>query len=70
MKKVKLLQDIRLYEDDTLSVYMKEGTVCDVLLEYTSPDYIEGEAVVIFDGREALSVGKEIVQEVKEVSPE
>jgi hypothetical protein len=65
MKKAVLLQDVELYEDEVVSVFIEEGTVCDVLLEYDNPAYFGGKAVVIFDGKEALSVSKRIVREVE-----
>jgi hypothetical protein len=64
-RKVELCQSVVLHEDDEVVIDMPEGTIVEVLLEYENPDYVGGIALVVFDGKEAVSICKGLVIEVE-----
>ncbi|ANH50757.1 hypothetical protein SALINJAH_200 [Bacillus phage SalinJah] len=67
MKKTHILNThIKLTDSRNLpAAYMPEGTEVAILHEFETEDYNGGKAVVIFDGKEAITVSIKLVEEKK-----
>jgi hypothetical protein len=64
MKIARLKQDVVLEESGQVVVSIEEGQRVEVIREYFNPDYKNGLATIIFDGKEACSVSSYFLEEV------